>query len=744
MPEIRDITLPILGMTCANCAATIERNLRKLDGVEQASVNLANERVSVRYDAGRTTPAQIVGRIRRAGYDVASAHEAFELRGMDDSADAEQQARAQDIARQKRRLMVGAALALPLLVLSMAGDLGLLPHAIVHAPWLGWLKLALATPVQFYVGWPYYRGALQALRNRSANMDVLIALGSSAAYFYSIPVLLGWVAGHVYFETAAVIVTLITLGKFLEARAKGRSGQAIRRLLGLQSRTARVEREGQEVDVSVEQVQVGDVAVVRPGERIPVDGVVVDGQSSVDESMLTGEPMPVDKGVGDEATGGAINRQGRLKVRATRVGRDTALAQIIRLVQEAQGSRAPIQRLADRVSAVFVPAVMATALAVFAGWLVFSGEGGSAAVARAMLNAVAVLVIACPCAMGLATPTAVTVAVGRAAQLGILFRSGQALERAGRVTMVVFDKTGTITRGRASLTDVVPVGQGLSPDELLTLAAAAERGSEHPLGEAVVEAARQRGLALPEPRDFEAVAGGGVAARVDGRAVLVGTARLLEQRGVDPTPAQAAMAELARQARTAVLVAVDGRAAGVLGVADTVKPGAAEAVAELRRMGIEVAMLTGDNRQTALAVAAQVGIDEARVMAEVLPADKARHVRQLQEQGLVVAMVGDGINDAPALAQADVGIAIGAGTDVAIAAAPVTLIRDDPAGVPAVIRLSRRALRTIKQNLFWAFFYNVILIPAAALGHLDPMLAAGAMAFSSVFVVTNSLRLRRA
>ena len=734
------VAIPVAGMSCASCVEKVEGALRSVEGVVQASVNLATEQATVEYIPGLATPEALRRAIKDAGYEPLAAEEG--------TVDREAERRARELAALRTRLIGAAVLSLPILW-------GSLPHMGVNiwapAALHNWVvQFALGSVVQFWAGWRFYRGMWAALRHGAADMNTLIAVGTSAAYLYSAAATFApqWFTGgglepSVYYETAAIIIVFILLGRYLEAKAKGRTSEAIRRLMGLRAKTARVLRDGAESDIPIEDVTVDDIVVVRPGEKIPVDGVVLQGHSTVDESMITGESMPVEKTIGAEVIGATLNKTGTFQFRATKVGRDTALAQIIRLVEEAQGTKAPIQRLADKVAAYFVPAVMAIALVTALVWFFF---GPQPALTYALLNFVAVLIIACPCALGLATPTAIMVGTGRGAEAGILIRGGEALEIAHKISAIVLDKTGTLTRGTPSVTDVVPA-PGFDETTLLRLVGSAERWSEHPIGEAIVERARGTGAVLTDPSAFEAIPGYGVEATVDGHRVVAGNLALMARHGISLDGLAAGVDALAAEGKTPMLTAVDGRPAGLIGVADTLKPFSREVVAALQKMGLQVIMLTGDNRRTAEAIARQVGLD--RVLAEVKPDEKAAHVEALQREGHVVAMVGDGINDAPALARADLGIAIGAGTDVAIESAGIVLIGEDLRGVLSAISLSRRTMRTIRQNLFWAFAYNVALIPVAAgvlypfTGMLlSPVLAALAMAASSVSVVSNSLRLR--
>jgi Cu+-exporting ATPase len=712
-----------------------------MDGVEEAAVNLASEKATVSYDPAEVTLAEIEDAIREAGYEFRGA-ESEEL------ADIERQAREREYKSMRNRFF--GALGLSLLI--MAGSMNhMIPGlASVHRGVMWPILFLLTTPVMFWAGRSFFVNAYKAARHKTTDMNTLVALGTLTAYVYStvityFPSAFGGVDVelHVYYESAAMIITFILLGKMLEARAKGRTSEAIKKLMGLKPKTARVVRGDRETDIPVEQVRPGDVVVVRPGEKVPVDGEVTEGRSAVDESMLTGEPIPAAKEPGSPVIGATINKTGSFRFQATKVGAESALAQIIRLVEEAQGSKAPIQRLADRVASVFVPAVIAAAVITF---LIWSAVGPEPAFTMALLSFVSVLIIACPCAMGLATPTGIMVGTGKGAELGVLIKSGASLETAHKVTTVVFDKTGTLTQGRPVLAGV-EVFDGFDPDEVLRLAASAEKDSEHPLAEAILNEAEKRGLRLSPVQSFEASAGGGLTGQVDGRPVALGTPRFLTERGFDLGAAGRAAEQTADRGQTPIVVAVDGRAAGVIGAADTLKENAAQAVAALKDMGLKVIVLTGDNRRAAEAIGRQVGADA--VISEVLPGDKASEIQKLQAEGQNVAMVGDGINDAPALAAADVGIALGTGTDVAMEAADITLMRDDLFGVINAIKLSRRTMRTIKQNLFWAFIYNTIGIPIAAGALypvfgilLRPMLASAAMAMSSVSVVTNSLRLK--
>jgi len=730
--ETTEVTLTLEGLHCAACVARAERALSAAPGVEQALVNLATRQAKVRYDAHQTTVENLQTAVHEAGYEVTGW-------ALEAPPPPPPEIEAQTL---KRRFLLALTLSLPVFLGAMVpplpGWLGLDPQLLAY------LLLIFTTPVLFYSGASFFRGALSAARHFAANMDTLVALGTSAAYIYS-----GWVTfwpravaapgenPHLYFDTTAMIITFILLGRWLEVRTRGRASQAIRRLFALAPPNARVRRDGQEVEVPLDQVAVGDLIMVRPGEKIPVDGVVVEGASSVDESMLTGESLPVAKEEGAEVWGATLNHRGFLVFKATRVGRDMVLSQIIRLVEEAQNSKAPIQRLADRVAGIFVPVVIGLAGLTFLGWMLWSP---APALTPALVSMVAVLIIACPCAMGLATPTAVMVGSGRGAEMGILLRGGEPLERAYRLTAVVFDKTGTLTAGHPRVTDIL-AWEGWPEDQVLAWAAALEEKSEHPLAEAVIQAAAHRQLPLPPLSAFEAIPGMGVKARINGQEVLLGNLTFLEREGIPCRDLSPHQERLAGAGKTTIFLAAAGKAVGLLAAADTLKPGAAAAVAAIQAMGLKVLLLSGDNRLAVEAVARSVGIPE--VLAEVLPGDKARKVAELQAMGEIVAMVGDGINDAPALAQADVGIALGTGADVAAEAADLTLIRDDLNLIPQAILLSRRMMRIIRQNLFWAFCYNVVAIPGASLGLLNPAIAAAAMALSSVSVVTNSLRLRR-
>jgi len=743
LPEgLRKEDLPVIGMTCANCAATVERTLnKKVKGVHSASVNFGTETATVEYDPSIIDLQAMADAVKKAGYDLLIPS------NEEGNADAEQAARDRELRNQKRYFFVGLIFTLPLFALSMGRDFSILGPWF-HALWVNWLFLLLAIPVQFYTGWGFYTGGWKSVRAGSANMDVLVALGSSAAFFYSLAVLLFPHLGeHVYFETSALIITLIKLGKLLEAKAKGQASAAIKKLMDLAPKEAHIEQEdGKVLDVPADKVRPNQIVLVRPGENIPVDGVVVSGHSSIDESMLTGESIPVDKAEGDEVFGATINQQGLLKVRATGVGSQTALAQIIRLVREAQGSKAPIQRMADRVAAVFVPAIILIALITLTVWWIAGGE-----FVPAMIRMVAVLVIACPCALGLATPTAIMVGTGKGANMGILFKNSEALETAHKLKIVMFDKTGTITQGKPVLSDWVPLnGEG---DQPLILAASAEAGSEHPIAKAVVTGAEGMGLSLVQLEDFQSASGFGLEAKVSGQKIRVGKPSWFENENGLPSNVSEVVHDIASQGKTVMLVEIGGSISGVIAVADEEKEGAREAISDLKELGITPIMLTGDNPEAAEAIARKVGIED--VEAGILPDRKEEIVRKTQDKGDIVAMVGDGINDAPALARADVGVAIGSGTDVAMEASDITLVGGEISGVTRAIKLSRATMRTIKQNLFWAFFYNVALVPLAAgvlhtvtwmpsvIRDLHPAMAAGAMALSSVTVVMNSLRLSR-
>ena len=808
-PKTKRIDIPIVGMSCASCAATIQKGLNKLGGVEKADVNYATSRATVFFEPRLVKPELIVNSVRKSGYDVKTSTVELPIQGMEcascvnkieksllqtkgvieasvnlatsrarikyilDVADSdviksviestgykvletktkdkvedhEKNVREKEYKKQKVKFLSG-------LILGILIFLGSMRHWFPWVPsFLGnvFILWILATPVQFWIGWQFYRGAWGALRHKSADMNTLIAVGTSAAYFYSVTAILfpslfriSGIRSAVYFDTSAMIIVLILLGRLLEARAKGQTSEAIKKLMGLQPKLARVKRDGQEIDIPIDKVQVDDLIIVRPGEKIPVDGIVTEGKSTVDESMITGESIPVKKEKGDEVIGATINKTGSFVFKATKVGRDTALAQIIKLIQEAQGSKAPIQRLADVISGYFVPVVIFIAASTFLIWIIF---GPRPSLTYAMLNFVAVLIIACPCALGLATPTAVMVGTGKGAENGILIKGGESLETAHKLDTIVFDKTGTLTKGKPEVTDIIQIN-GFSENEILKYAASAEKVSEHPLGEAIISSAEQKKIKLSDPKQFEAKEGQGIQSTVDGKKIILGNKKLMNNYNVHIQGLEKKAIEFAGEGKTAIYVSIEGKIAGLIAIADSLKENSVRAVEKLKKMGLQVVMLTGDNKKTAEAIARKAKIE--RVMAEVLPEDKVNEIRRLQSMGSKVGMVGDGINDAPALAQADVGIAIGSGTDVAMEASDITLIKNDLDGVVSAIELSKRTIRIIKQNLFWAFFYNTIGIPVAAgllypfFGILlSPIFASAAMAFSSVSVVSNSLRLKK-
>ncbi|MGG0703451.1 heavy metal translocating P-type ATPase [Bacillus paramobilis] len=801
MNEQKEANLQISGMTCAACANRIEKGLKKVEGVHDANVNFALEKTKIMYDPQKTNPQQFKEKVESLGYGIVSNKAEFTVSGMtcaacanrvekrlnklegvngatvnfalesatvdfnpdeihvnemksaitklgyklevkSDEQDGSTDHRLQEIERQKKKFIISFILSFPLLW-AMVSHFSFtsfiyLPDMLMNP----WVQLALATPVQFIIGGQFYVGAYKALRNKSANMDVLVALGTSAAYFYSVYLSIRSIGSSehmtdLYFETSAVLITLIILGKLFEAKAKGRSSEAIKKLMGLQAKTATVVRDGTEIKILIEEVVAGDIVYVKPGEKIPVDGEIVEGKSAIDESMLTGESIPVDKTIGDIVIGSTINKNGFLKVKATKVGRDTALAQIIKVVEEAQGSKAPIQRVADQISGIFVPVVVVIAIITFAVWMLFVTPGDFGGALEKMI---AVLVIACPCALGLATPTSIMAGSGRSAEYGILFKGGEHLEATHRLDTVILDKTGTVTNGKPVLTDVI-VADGFHEEEILRLVGAAEKNSEHPLAEAIVEGIKEKKIEIPSSETFEAIPGFGIESVVEGKQLLIGTRRLMKKFDIDIEEVSKSMEALEREGKTAMLIAIDKEYAGIVAVADTVKDTSKAAISRLKKMGLDVVMITGDNTQTAQAIAKQVGIDH--VIAEVLPEGKAEEVKKLQAQGKKVAMVGDGINDAPALATADIGMAIGTGTDVAMEAADITLIRGDLNSIADAIFMSKMTIRNIKQNLFWALAYNGLGIPIAAFGFLAPWVAGAAMAFSSVSVVLNALRLQR-
>ncbi len=723
--------LEITGMTCAACSTRIEKGLNKMEGVSLANVNLALEKATIEFNPSEVSIADLITKVEKLGY---GAHQKQEDKEQEDY-------REKAVKEQKRKFIISAILSLPLLW-TMVGHFSFTSFLYVPDFLMNpWIQLILATPVQFIIGKQFYVGAYKALRNGSANMDVLVVMGTSAAYFYSFYQAFV-TAGthhmpHLYFETSAVLITLIILGKLFEAKAKGRSSEAIKKLMGLQAKTAVVLRDGVEKEVPLEEVVIGDTILVKPGEKIPVDGEVIEGTTAVDESMLTGESLPVDKQAGDVLYGSTINKNGFIKMTATKVGRDTALAQIIKVVEDAQGSKAPIQRLADKISGVFVPIVVGIAIITSLVWFFWVDSGNFT---QALEVLIAVLVIACPCALGLATPTSIMAGSGRAAEFGILFKGGEHLEQTQGIDTVVVDKTGTVTHGKPVLTDVL-VANGQDEEKFLSLVGAAEKQSEHPLAQAIVQGILEQGIELGDIQFFEAIPGYGVQATISGQGVIIGTRKLMQQYGIDISSVLPEMEKLERNGKTAMLAGINGQYAGLVAVADTIKETSRDAIKRLQDMGIKVIMMTGDNERTAQAIGKEVGVDA--VIAEVLPEGKAEEVKKLQQQGKKVAMVGDGINDAPALAVADIGMAIGTGTDVAMEAADITLIRGDLNSIADAILMSRKTMRNIKQNLFWAFAYNTIGIPIAAIGLLAPWVAGAAMAFSSVSVVLNALRLQR-
>lgn len=718
-------TLRVEGMTCAACSSRVDKVLNKLEGMVSVNVNLSTNKAIVEFPSGAVEDHVLIQTIEKAGYKAEIEVER--------DIDREKELREKEINSLKTSFIISAILSLPLfsaMFFHMAGVDNIIGNILGN----GWIQLALATPVQFIIGYRFYKGAYNSLRGGGANMDVLVSMGTSAAYFYSIYNLLNNVHEY-YFEASAVIITLILLGKTFEAVAKGKTSEAIKKLMGLQPKTARVIRDNTEVDIPIENVIIGDIIVVRPGERIPVDGVIVEGNSALDESMITGESIPIDKTVGDEVIGATINKFGSFKFQATKIGKDTVLSQIIKLVEDAQGSKAPVQRLADKISGIFVPIVVVIALVTFFGFY-FIGKDFN----QGLINAVAVLVIACPCALGLATPTAIMVGTGKGAENGILIKSGEHLERAHKMDTIIFDKTGTITKGEPEVTDIISFNN-FHKDEILRIAASVEKTSEHPLGQSIVKKGEEELLGLSEPESFNAIPGKGLKANFEGKEIFIGNRKLMKDNNVSIEEKEEVLLKLEEEGKTAMLISIDGILSGIIAVADGIKESSKESIEKLLSMGLEVYMITGDNERTAKAIAKEVGI--TKVLAEVLPENKAEEVEKLKSEGKHVGMVGDGINDAPALAAADVGFAIGTGTDVAMEAADITLMRGDLSGVVTAIRLSHRTMKTIKQNLFWAFFYNSIGIPFAALGFLNPMIAGAAMAFSSVSVVTNSLRLRK-